>query len=367
MKSEFIEQVNLTQELCDEEVKKGIKKLVRSYAKEEALSIAESLRYEKQLFDCIRGYDILGELLRDVTITEIMINDFHQIFVERNGRIEKMPFGFESKEKLYDVIWRIVAGVNRQVNERNPIVDARLTDGSRVNIVLPPAAITGPIVTIRKFSKTHISLEDMIEKGSLSKELADRFVQFIHKRKTIFISGGTGAGKTTLLNALSEYIPSSQRVITIEDLAELRLYNTPNLVQLEARNENTEGEGAITIRDLIKSALRMRPDRLIIGEVRGSEVIDLLQALNTGHVGSFSTGHANRAVDMLSRLETMFLMGMEMPLAAIRAQIASAIDIIIHVTRTEKGTRIVEEVIEVEGYENEKYQYNVLFKHQTIA
>ena len=268
---------------------------------------------------------------------------------------------FPAKEKLEDVIQQIVAGANRIVNEASPIVDARLSDGSRVNVVLYPVALNGPVVTIRKFPKDNITMEQLIQWNSISREAAELLGRLIRAKYNIFISGGTGCGKTTFLNALSDFIPKEERIITIEDNAELRIKGVSNLVRLEARNANVEGVGEISIRDLIKASLRMRPDRIIVGEVRGSEAIDMLQSLNTGHCGA-SSGHANSPRDMLSRLETMVLMGMELPLSAIQRQIASAIDIIVHLGRLRDSSRKLLEIVEILGYEEGEIKLQTLYE-----
>ena len=291
-----------------------------------------------------------------------MINGTQNIFYERNGRILQSGKRFLSKDKLEDVVQQIAAGSNRLVNEASPIVDARLQDGSRVNVVLDPIALDGPIVTIRKFSKEAITMEQLISWNSVSEEVLEFLAGLVAAGYNIFISGGTGSGKTTFLNALSQYIPKTERIITIEDNAELKIQDVPNLVRLEARNANVEGTGAVTIRDLIRSALRMRPDRIVVGEVRGEEAIDMLQALNTGHDGSLSTGHANSPQDMLSRLETMVLMGMELPLPAIQRQIASGIDLIVHLGRLRGRSRKVLEVSEILGYEDGEIRLKTLYK-----
>ena len=291
-----------------------------------------------------------------------MINGTQNIFYERNGRILQSGKRFLSKDKLEDVVQQIAAGSNRLVNEASPIVDARLQDGSRVNVVLDPIALDGPIVTIRKFSKEAITMEQLISWNSVSEEVLEFLAGLVAAGYNIFISGGTGSGKTTFLNALSQYIPKTERIITIEDNAELKIQDVPNLVRLEARNANVEGTGAVTIRDLIRSALRMRPDRIVVGEVRGEEAIDMLQALNTGHDGSLSTGHANSPQDMLSRLETMVLMGMELPLPAIQRQIASGIDLIVHLGRLRDRSRKVLEVSEILGYEDGEIRLKTLYK-----
>lgn len=326
------------------------------------MTLQERADYGKKLFNTFRKLDLLQELLEDEHITEIMINGTQNIFVERAGRLEMTDKSFGSRAKLEDVIQQIVAGANRLVNEASPIVDARLSDGSRVNVVLDPVAINGPIVTIRKFPKEQITMSQLITLDSLSEELAEFLKVLVVSGYNIFISGGTGSGKTTFLNALSQFIPKEERIITIEDNAELRIQGVLNLVRLEARNANVEGMGEISIRDLIRSALRMRPDRIIVGEVRGAETIDMIQAMSTGHKGSLSTGHSDSPKDMLRRLETMYLMGLEIPLAAIQRQIASAIDIIIHIGRLRDKSRKVLEVTEVLGYWEQEIQTQVLYQ-----
>jgi pilus assembly protein CpaF len=314
------------------------------------LTLQQKSRLKKELFAAIRQLDVLEEFLADNSVTEIMVNGPDCIFVERQGRLIQEDVHFESAEKLSDVIQQIVAKVNRVVNESSPIVDARLDNGARVNVVMPPVALNGPILTIRRFPDKPIGVEDLYRLGSISKEAMGFLQKLIKARFNIFVSGGTGSGKTTFLNVLSNFIPQDERIITIEDNAELQIKNIPNLVRLETRNANVEGCHPVTIRDLIKSALRMRPDRIVVGEVRSQEAIDLLMAMNTGHDGSLSTGHANSATDMLTRLETMVLMGMEMPLDAIRRQIASAVDIIVHLGRLRDHSRKVLEIMEVVGY-----------------
>lgn len=327
-----------------------------------AMSVREKETVSTEVFNSIRKMDILQELLEDDTVTEIMINGYSSIFVERNGKIFRWNKYFESTQRLEDVAQRIAALSNRIVNESVPIMDTRLSDGSRVNIVLPPVAIDGPVVTIRKFYNTPITVERLIELGSVSEEAAQFLEKAVRAGYNIFISGGTGSGKTTFLNALSNYIPKDERIITIEDSAELQITNAENLVRLEARNMNVEGKNEVTIRDLIKSSLRMRPDRIIVGEVRGAEAIDMLQAMNTGHDGSLSTGHSNSPSDMLSRLETMVLMGMDMPIAAIRQQIASAIDIIVHLGRLRDKSRHVLAIEEVGDVLGGQIQLHRLFE-----
>lgn len=318
-------------------------------------------RLKQELFDSLRRLDILQIFVEDSSVTEIMINGKDHIFVEQNGKLRELDISFESTEKLQDVIQQIVAGCNRVVNEASPIVDARLADGARVNIVMNPIALNGPIVTIRRFPEKPITMDQLIQSNSISWEAAAFLEKLVKAKYNIFISGGTGSGKTTFLNVLSHFIPSEERVITIEDSAELQLQGLPNLVRLETRNSNVEGCNEITIRDLIKSSLRMRPDRIVVGEVRGAEAFDMLQCLNTGHDGSMSTGHANSAKDMLARLENMVLMGMELPLAAIRQQIASGLDVIVHLGRLRDKSRKVLEITEVASCEQNEIRMNPLF------
>ena len=360
----ILEELDMTREIEDEELTELIYRVLQEASSEEYLSLSRKTELGKELFNAFRKLDLLQEFLEDEGITEIMINGTRSIFFERDGRIHKSDKRFLSKEKLEDVIQQIVAGSNRLVNEASPIVDARLADGSRVNVALEPVAVNGPIVTIRKFGKDAITMDQLIAWNSISKEISAFLATLVAAGYNIFISGGTGSGKTTFLNALSQYIPKDERIITIEDNAELKLQDIPNLVSLEARNPNVEGTGAVTIRDLIKSALRMRPDRIIVGEVRGAEAIDMLQALNTGHDGSLSTGHANSTADMLARLETMVLMGMNLPLPAIQRQIASGIDIIVHLGRLRVKSRKLLEVSEVLGYENGKICLQSLYKYE---
>lgn len=346
----ILEELDMTREIEDEELTELIYRVLQEASSEEYLSLSRKTELGKELFNAFRKLDLLQEFLEDEGITEIMINGTRSIFFERDGRIHKSDKRFLSKEKLEDVIQQIVASSNRLVNEASPIVDARLADGSRVNVVLEPVAVNGPIVTIRKFGKDAITMDQLIAWNSISKEISDFLAALVAAGYNIFISGGTGSGKTTFLNALSQYIPRDERIVTIEDSSELKIQGIPNLVSLEARNANIEGTGAVTIRDLIKAALRMRPTRIIVGEVRSAEAIDMLQAMNTGHDGSLSTGHANSPKDMLSRLETMVLMGMELPLPAIQRQIASALDLIVHLGRLRDKSRKVLEVTEVLGY-----------------
>ncbi len=315
-----------------------------------------------QVYSAIRGLGILDSIIHDDTITEVMINGPDHVFIEQNGKVRRISDTFENEQKLEDIIQRVVGMAGREVNQANPIVDTRLPDGSRVNVVLPPISLKGAIVTIRKFSKEPMTIAKLIEYGSITQEIADVLEILVKAKYNIFICGGTGSGKTTFLNAVSHFIPKDERIITIEDSAELQIEGLDNLVSLETRNANTAGVGAVTIRDLIRSSLRMRPERIIVGEVRGAEALDMLQAMNTGHDGSLSTGHANSTKDMLSRLETMVLTGAEgLPLDAVRQQIASAIDIIIHLSRLRDRSRKTMEITEVTGYENGQIQLNPLY------
>lgn len=360
----ILDELDLSQEIEDEELTRIIYQVLREAEDREYLPLNVKTALGRELFNAFRKLDLLEEFLEDDEITEIMINGTQNIFYEKKGRIYQSDKRFLSKEKLEDVIQQIVAGANRLVNETSPIVDARLADGSRVNVVLAPIALNGPIVTIRKFPTESITMKQLIAWNSVSEEVVEFLALLVGAGYNIFISGGTGSGKTTFLNALSQYIPKDERIITIEDNAELRILDVPNLVRLEARNANVEGTGAVTIRQLIKSALRMRPDRIIVGEVRSAEAIDMLQALNTGHDGSLSTGHANSPEDMLSRLETMVLMGMELPLPAIRRQIASGIDIIVHLGRLRDKSRKLLEVSEVIDYREGEIHLQTVYEYE---
>lgn len=358
----FLSQIN------DEELEEKIEEIVLERIGTEYCSIQQRVSIVQQVYSSIRGFGLLDSIISDDTITEVMINGPDNVFIEQNGRLFKMDKHFESQRKLEDVIQRIVGLAGREVNQANPICDTRLPDGSRVNVVLPPIALCGPTLTIRKFSKTPMTIEKLIQYGSITQEIADKLEILVRAKYNIFISGGTGSGKTTFLNALSNYIPKDERVITIEDSAELQITGVDNLVSLETRNANTSGAGQITIRDLIKSSLRMRPERIIVGEVRGGEALDMLQAMNTGHDGSLSTGHANSTQDMLSRLETMVLQGAEgLPLEAIKQQIASAVDIIIHLSRLRDKSRKTMEITEVVGVENGQIILNPLYKFEEDA
>jgi len=338
--------------MSDEELEEKVEEIVSQRIGGRYCSIEQRLSIIQQVYSSIRGFGLLDSIMNDDSITEVMINGPENVFIEQNGRLFKLDKQFESQRRLEDVIQRIVGLAGREVNQANPICDTRLPDGSRVNVVLPPIALCGPTVTIRKFSKTPMTIEKLISYGSITQEIADKLELLVKAKYNIFIAGGTGSGKTTFLNALSNYIPKDERVITIEDSAELQITGVKNLVSLETRNANASGAGQITIRDLIKSSLRMRPERIVVGEVRGGEALDMLQAMNTGHDGSLSTGHANSTEDMLSRLETMVLQGAAgLPLPAIRQQIASAVDIIIHLSRLRDKSRKTMEICEVVGYE----------------
>lgn len=348
--------------MSNEELEENIEVLVSERLGVQYCSIEQRVSIVQQIYSSIRGFGLLDTILTDDTITEVMINGPDHIFIEQKGHLFRLDKHFESERRLEDIIQRIVGLAGREVNQANPICDTRLSDGSRVNVVLPPIALCGPTLTIRKFSKTPMTIEKLIEYESLTQDIADKLELLVKAKYNIFISGGTGSGKTTFLNALSNYIPKDERVITIEDSAELQIAGIDNLVSLETRNANVAGAGEITIRDLIKSSLRMRPERIIVGEVRGGEALDMLQAMNTGHDGSLSTGHANSTEDMLSRLETMVLQGAAgLPLDAIRQQIASAVDIIIHLSRLRDKSRKTVEITEVLGLEDGRIKLNPLY------
>lgn len=348
--------------LSDEELEEEIERLAERVIGNNYVPIEQRIDIVNQVYSSIRGLGLLDTIMSDDSITEVMINGADNIFIEKNGQVVKTDECFESQRRLEDIIQRIVGMAGREVNQSNPIVDTRLPDGSRVNVVLPPISLCGPTVTIRKFSKQPMTIEKLISYGSITREIADKLELLVKAKYNIFICGGTGSGKTTFLNALSNYIPKDERVITIEDSAELQIEGVANLVSLETRNANAAGAGAVTIRDLIKSSLRMRPERIVVGEVRGGEALDMLQAMNTGHDGSLSTGHANSTRDMLSRLETMVLQGANgLPLEAIRQQIASALDIIIHLSRLRDHSRKTMEITEVVGYKDGKIELNPLY------
>ena len=362
LRAEITRRLSNAEQPDDEQVRRVIDRVIFESEARTSLSVRDRVKLKTQLFDSIRRLDILSEYLDDDCVTEIMVNGPKDIFIERDGQVIRIDKVFAEERVLSDLIQQIVAGVNRRVNEASPVVDARLSDGSRVNIVLKPIALDGPVMTIRKFSKHRLSMASLVENNTLSAEVCEFLKTLVQSRYNIFISGGTASGKTTLLNCLSEYIGADERVVTIEDSAELRLQGIENLVRLETRNAETEGVKQISIRDLIRQALRMRPDRIIVGEVRGAEALDLLQAMNTGHDGSLSTGHANSPVDMIRRLETMTLMSeVELPLIAVRGQIASAIDIIVQVERLRDGSRRVVSVDEVADFTDGEIELNNLY------
>ena len=356
-------RLDMTKETGEEELQDIIQKVLEEAGREEYLPLGEKIRLSRELFNSFRRLDILQDLIEDDTVTEIMVNGTENIFYEKGGRLFRSERHFLSEDRLNEVIQQIVGEANRYVNETSPIVDARLGDGSRVNVVLKPVAVNGPILTIRKFPSEAITMSRLVRMGSLTEEAAGFIRRLVNAKYNIFVSGGTGAGKTTFLNAMSDYIPKDERIITIEDNAELQIRGVSNLVTLEARGANVEGEGAVTIRDLIRSALRMRPDRIIVGEVRGEETVDMISsAMLNGHSGSMSTGHANNPSDMLHRLETMMMMGIDLPLAAIQRQIASALDIIIHLGRLRDKSRHVLQIDEVLGCSGGKIQTKTLYE-----
>lgn len=362
LKSTIFDRYNLNV-MSDEQLENCIEELLGTYLQDEYITIEERVDISERTYSSIRGFGLLDSIIKDDDITEVMINGPKDIFIEKSGKLFKLEQSFDSERQLEDIIQKIVGQAGREVNQANPIVDTRLPDGSRVNVVLPPISMKGATVTIRKFSKTPMTVEQLLKYGSITPEVAHVLELLVKAKYNIFIAGGTGSGKTTFLNALSNYIPRDERVITIEDSAELQITGIDNLVSLETRNANAAGSGAITIRDLIKSSLRMRPERIIVGEVRGAEALDMLQAMNTGHDGSLSTGHANSTSDMLSRLETMVLQGSEgLPLEAVRQQIASAVDIIIHLSRLRDKSRKTMEICEVLGYEKGKIQLNPIYQ-----
>ena len=356
------ENVSLSK-ISDEELAERIDQIVTDRLKDIYCPIETKVSISQQVYSSIRGFGLLDSIISDDSITEVMINGPEKIFIEKKGRLTRLDKKFESQRKLEDVIQRIVGLAGREVNQANPICDTRLPDGSRVNVVLPPIALCGPTITIRKFSKEPMTINKLIEYGSITQEIADKLELLVKAKYNIFISGGTGSGKTTFLNALSNFIPKDERIITIEDSAELQIAGIDNLVSLETRNANASGAGQVTIRDLIKSSLRMRPERIIVGECRGGEALDMLQAMNTGHDGSLSTGHANSTEDMLSRLETMVLQGADgFPIEAIKQQIASAVDIIIHLSRLRDKSRKTMAITEVVGIKNGEIELNPLYE-----
>ena len=360
----IVNEMNRGNGISDEEILECIEEHVLKLGHTVYLSVGKKEEMIRTIFNSIRKLDVLQEILEDNSVTEIMVNGPNHIFIEKDGRLQPYPKKFSSQEKLEDVVQQIVGKVNRRVNEASPIADVRLLDGSRVNVVLPPIALEGPVVTIRKFPEQPISMDSLIEFGSITKEASIMLGKLVEAKYNIFVSGGTGSGKTTFLNALSEYIPAEERLIVIEDAAELQIRGIPNLVRLEVRNANIEGKNAVTIRDLMKSALRMRPDRIILGEVRDAAACELLNVMNTGHDGSLCSGHANSPKDMLNRLETLVLTGMDIPLLAVRSQVASAIDIIVHLGRLRDKSRRVLEIVEVIGIQQGEIQIQPLFSFQ---
>lgn len=361
LKQLVTDRLDLSLPIEDEQLQAEIEEVVFEGTAGKGLTASELQFLVRRMFYSFRGLDVLQPLIDDPSVTEIMINSHLELFVEREGKVSRTEDVFESRERLEDIIQSIVAKVNRTVNESSPIVDARLPDGSRVNVVLPPIALKGPTLTIRKFPEKPLTIDDLVRIGAMSEEAASFLQTLVKAKYNIFIGGGTGSGKTTFLNALSQFIPSDERIITIEDSAELQIRTVPNLVSLETRNPNTEGKGEITIRDLIRTSLRMRPNRIIVGEVRGAEALDMLQAMNTGHDGSLSTGHANSSRDMLSRLETMVLSAAPLPLEVIRKQISSAIDVLVHLNRMRDSTRKVTEISEIMDVESGEIRLNPLF------
>lgn len=361
LKKRIFDRYNLNQ-MDNNALEDAIEQMIVEEVQDEYLTIEERVDITERVFSSIRGLGILDSIIKDEQITEVMINGPKEVFIEKAGALYKLEQSFDDEKQLEDIIQKIVGQAGREVNQANPIVDTRLPDGSRVNVVLPPISLNGATVTIRKFSKTPMTIEQLLKFGSITPEVAHVLELLVRAKYNIFISGGTGSGKTTFLNAMSSYIPHDERVITIEDSAELQIEGIDNLVRMETRNANASGSGAVSIRDLIRASLRMRPERIIVGEVRGGEALDMLQAMNTGHDGSLSTGHANSTRDMLSRLETMVLQGAEgLPLEAIRQQIASAVDIIIHLSRLRDKTRRTMEISEINGYENGEIQVNPLY------
>lgn len=361
LRSEIRAGLDVTSAVGNRELNAYIERVILEMDSLRYLTAQEKHALIKKMFDSFRGLDVLQPLVDNPAITEIMINSHDEIFVEEDGVIRRLPMAFESRSRLEDIIQIVVSGVNRVVNDSTPIVDARLRDGSRVNIVLPPVALKGPAMTIRKFPETPMTMGELVRREAISGEAAELLQILVAAKYNIFISGGTGSGKTTFLNALSQFIPPQERVITVEDSAELQIVTVPNLVSLETRNANTEGRGEISIRELIRSSLRMRPNRIVVGEVRGAECLDMLQAMNTGHDGSLSTGHSNSAQDMLSRLETMVLSAADLPVAVVRQQIGSAIDIFVHLSRLRDRSRRVMEISEVAGLQDGEVKLNPLF------
>ena len=361
IRQSVMEEIPAGVEISDRELRMLIERCIEETSEEAYIRLEEKRNLRRMVFNSIRKMDVLQDILEDEEITEIMVNGPDHIFIEKEGRLMETGLTFEHQGRLEDIAQQIASSGNRIVNESNPILDARLADGSRVNIVVPPIAIEGPVITIRKFPKEALTMKKLIQMGAVTEEVETFLRKMVEAKYNIFISGGTGAGKTTFLNILSNFIPHTERVITIEDSAELQIQNIDNLVRLEARNANVEGKNQVTIRDLVKSALRMRPDRIIVGEIRDSAAIDLLTAMNTGHDGSLSTGHANSPSDMLNRLETLVLMGLDIPLEAIRHQIASGIDLVVHLGRLRDKSRKVLEISEVGEVVEGKIQLSPLY------
>ena len=362
IREQVLNRMDLSRDVSDEEIGELIGEVASQTLRGRTMSIHDRVRIEQQVFNSLRKLNVLQELVDDPEVSEIMVNGPGHIFYEKDGRVQVWTHSFTSEEKMQDVIQQIVGSHNRVVNLSNPIVDTRLSDGSRVNIVLSPISLEGSVITIRKFPQHPLDMETLIAREAISREAAELLKRLVKARYSILISGGTSSGKTTFLNALSQYIPEDERVITIEDSAELQIQGVKNLVRLETRNANMEGVMPITIRDLIRTALRMRPDRIIVGECRGAETFDMLQALNTGHDGGLSTAHGNSCRDILSRLEMMVLMGMDLPLAAIRQQIASGIDIIVHLGRLRDKSRRVLEIAELDGIEEGELKLHTLYE-----
>ncbi len=362
IKNMVYERIDTSVDIDNDELLEVIENCIIEKSRSMMISVERRQRLGTAVFNAMRRLDILSDILEDDSVTEIMINGTENIFIERNGHIERLDKMFESEQKLSDIAQKIAALSNKIVNASVPIVDTRLSDGSRVSIVLPPIALNGPVITIRKFFEIPLTIEKLIGIGSITEEAADFLEKAVKAKYNLFISGATGSGKTTFLNVLSNFIPKDERVITIEDSAELQLKNVDNLVRLEARNANVEGKNAVSIRDLIRASLRMRPDRIIVGEVRGEETLDMIQAMSTGHDGSLSTGHGNSPSDMMARLETMVLMGMDMPVSAVRQQISAAIDIIVHLGRLRDKTRRVLKIVEIKGLSKGEITYNTLYE-----
>ena len=361
IREKVISTIDMTREPQEQELHEIIDRIMEEELKEKYLTIKERIKIHKEVFNSIKGLGILEDLLEMDEVTEIMINGRNHIFIEKAGRIIPYDDSIESEERLQDIIQQIVAKTNRRVNESNPIVDTRLEDGSRVNVVLPPVALDGAVITIRKFAKEKITINQLIKWGTLTREVSDLLEKLVVAGYNIFVSGGTGSGKTTFLNVLSNFIPNDQRVVTIEDSAELQLKSVDNIVSLEARQANRQGENEITIRDLIKTSLRMRPDRIIVGEVRGAEALDMVQSLNTGHDGSMSTGHGYSPIVMLGRFDTMVLMGADIPLNAIWSLLAAGIDIMVHLARMPDKTRKVIEINEIKEFKDNQIILNKLY------